>query len=43
MTRQELLYLVNVLLDDHTAREEKLRAAAQLQEFICILAGTAAP
>lgn len=37
MTRQELLYLVNVLLDEHSTREEKLRAAAQLQEFICIL------
>lgn len=37
MTRQELLNLVNVLLDENSTREEKLRAAAQLQEFICIL------
>ena len=37
MNQQELLYLVNVLLDENGTREEKLRAAAQLQEFILIL------
>ena len=37
MNQQELLNLVDVLLDENSTREEKLRAAAQLKEFICIL------